>query len=195
MSTKQERSQETQSAIMHAALRLSTKKDIETITIRDICSEAGVSVGAFYHHFSSRQDLFYRAYESFDRDFTAHMLNRKQDKTPLQSLMDLLLFQVSYVAHEGAGAVSMYYRAILNDPSHESVNPNRSYYRATYACTQQLSDNGQLRPGMSPQKTADLCISFVRGCLIDWCLHGQNYDVVDHVRHLLPVLFYGFIQT
>ena len=194
MSKTQARSHDTQSAIMHAAFRLSAKKSIDSITIREICTEAGVSVGAFYHHFSSRQDLICRAYEGFDRDFTTHMLSRIQNKPPLQALMDLLLFQVSYVAQEGSTAVSLYFRTVLGNPSHEAVNPDRSYYRAAYACSQQLADSGLLRPGYSPANIAELCISFIRGCLMDWCLHGQSYDIVNHVRHLLPILFHGFIQ-
>ena len=52
MANNQTRSQDTQAAIMHAAFRLSAQKPIDSITIREICTEAGVSIGAFYHHFS-----------------------------------------------------------------------------------------------------------------------------------------------
>lgn len=194
MANNQTRSQDTQTAIMHAAFRLSAQKPIDSITIREICTEAGVSIGAFYHHFSSRQDLICRAYEGFDRDFAAHMLSSTQDKTPLQSLSNLLLFQVSYVSQKGADAVSLYYRTILGDASRESVNPDRSYYRAAYICSRQLADSGLLRPEYSPADIAELCISFVRGCLVDWCLHGQSYDIVNRTRQLLPILFHGFIQ-
>ena len=194
MAQKQARSQETTDAIMRAAMKLGSLKGINAVTVREICAEAGVSIGAFYHHFSSRQDLFHRAFESFDRALNRKMAQFDETKSPLEMLTELLMFQVTYVSREGRGVISSYYRTILNDTTHAAVNPDRSYYRAAHAYVQRLADAGQLRPEYQPQQIAELCISFIRGCLIDWCLHDQNYDVIAHTRRVLPILIRGFIQ-
>ena len=194
MAQKQERSRETEAAIMRAAMKLSLLKETEEVTVREICAEAGVSTGAFYHHFASRQELFHRVFESFDRELHQRMTRRSQQKPPLDVLTDLLMFQVSFVSQEASTALPYYYRAMLSDPSRAAVNPDRAYYRAAYDCVQRLAEEGQLRPECHPHKIAELCISFVRGCLIDWCLHNQSYDIVEHVRNVLPILFRGFLQ-
>ena len=193
MAHKQARSQETESALIRAAMRLCLTKDASKVTIREICSAAGVSVGAFYHHFESRQELFTTAYKSFDMELNRHMELRCQGKDPVQALKDLLLFQVSFVAQETSGVLAQYYCAILSDPSHASVSPDRTYYRYTYNCVQRIQEAGLLRPEYSPQKISELCICFVRGCLIDWVLHDQDYNIMEHVRSVLPILLRGFL--
>lgn len=193
MAHKQERSRETEAALIRAAMKLSMTKDTSKVTVREICAAAGVSVGAFYHHFESRQELFTSAYKNFDHELNRHMELRCQNKEPLQALTDLLMFQIAYVSREAAGSLVQYFCAILTDSSHGSVSPDRTYYRYTYDCVQRLADAGMLRPECNPQKIAELCISFVRGCLLDWTLHNQNYDVVEHMRSILPILFRGFL--
>jgi len=49
---------ETQNAILNSALELFSKNGYDATSVADICSKANVSKGAFYHHFSSKQDLF-----------------------------------------------------------------------------------------------------------------------------------------
>lgn len=195
MAQKQERSQETTSAIMQAAMRLSLTKGIDNVTIRDICAEAGISVGAFYHHFASRQELILRTFETFDQMLSRQMEQRCNRKAPLEALTDVLLLQVRFMAREGSGLVAHYYRALLGSPSPTAVSFDRSYYQAVYRCIQRLNDAGLLRQDCQPRETADLCITFIRGCLIDWCLHEQSYDIVTHVRSILPIFFRSFTQV
>ena len=54
----QQRSEETRSRIMDAAVRKFAIAGYDAASVDDICSEAGVSKGAFYHHFPSKQSVF-----------------------------------------------------------------------------------------------------------------------------------------
>ena len=192
MAQQKERSQETTSAIMQAAMRLSLAKGITNVTVRDICVDAGISVGAFYHHFASRQELFMQTFEAFDQELSCQMEQRCAEKDPKDALMNILLFQIRYMSREGAGIVSHYYRSLLTTPSSSAVSANRPYYRLVRQCLQRLADADQLHPDCSVGTTTDYCIAFVHGCLIDWCLHDQSYDIVSHVRAVLPTFIRGF---
>lgn len=194
MAQKQDRSLETEQALMRAAMELCVLKDPDRITVREICSKAGVSVGAFYHHFESKHQLFCSAFESFDRALNAHMEQRCVKKEPLDALTSLLLFQVTFISQEASPALAHYYCAILKDPNHAAVDPERSYYRYAEQCVRRLAEAGQLRPDCTTQKIANLCICFVRGWLIDWVLHAYSYDIVEQVRSVLPILFRGFLR-
>jgi AcrR family transcriptional regulator len=52
------RSEETHKAIMDAAEKLFTQQGYTAAGVAEICKAAGVSKGAFYHHFSSKQAVF-----------------------------------------------------------------------------------------------------------------------------------------
>ena len=54
----QQRSEETRARILEAALRRFAVQGYNAASIDQICTEAGVSKGAFYHHFPSKQAIF-----------------------------------------------------------------------------------------------------------------------------------------
>lgn len=54
----QQRSEETRARILKAAVRRFAIAGYYAASVDDICSEAGVSKGAFYHHFPSKQAIF-----------------------------------------------------------------------------------------------------------------------------------------
>ena len=54
----QQRSEETQARILDAALKNFSESGYDAASVDDICAEAGVSKGAFYHHFPSKQAVF-----------------------------------------------------------------------------------------------------------------------------------------
>lgn len=47
----------TRDALVHAAQRMTARHGVESLTIRDVVKEAGVSVGSFYVYFPSLEDL------------------------------------------------------------------------------------------------------------------------------------------
>ena len=54
----QQRSEETRAHILDAALTLFSKTGYDATGVAEICKSAGVSKGAFYHHFPTKQAVF-----------------------------------------------------------------------------------------------------------------------------------------
>ena len=54
----QQRSEETRNAIIEAAETLFTQQGYTAAGVAEICEAAGVSKGAFYHHFETKQAVF-----------------------------------------------------------------------------------------------------------------------------------------
>ena len=57
LSKQQLKSKETKEKIFQAAKRILQKSGYENLSIKNICEEAGVSNGSFYHHFKTKDDL------------------------------------------------------------------------------------------------------------------------------------------
>ena len=57
--------------IFNIAVELYKKKGYEKLSIRAICSEAGISIGSFYHYFSSNQELLSFYYDEAVENFRA----------------------------------------------------------------------------------------------------------------------------
>src|SRR5512136_56980 len=54
----QQRSEETHNRILSAATDLFSKSGYDATGVAEICQAAGVSKGAFYHHFPTKQAVF-----------------------------------------------------------------------------------------------------------------------------------------
>ena len=61
----QQRSEAPRSHILEAALKCFSRSGFEATGVAEICSEAGVSKGAFYHHFPSKQAVFMELLENW----------------------------------------------------------------------------------------------------------------------------------
>jgi AcrR family transcriptional regulator len=56
--SREERARENRSALINAAAEIVGESGFEAATITEITRRAGISLGAFYHHFDSREHLF-----------------------------------------------------------------------------------------------------------------------------------------
>ncbi len=63
--SRQDRSQATREAILDAARALFMDEGYDCASVSDICARAGVSKGAFYHHFETKQALFLQLMEDW----------------------------------------------------------------------------------------------------------------------------------
>jgi AcrR family transcriptional regulator len=55
---RQQRGEETRAHLIETAARSFAEQGYDATSVAEICLRAGVSKGAFYHHFDSKQDLF-----------------------------------------------------------------------------------------------------------------------------------------
>lgn len=62
--------------IMRAAVRLFVEKGIDGTTTKDIAAKSGVSEGALYRHFKSKEDLAYHLFAVHVNDFTLDLASR-----------------------------------------------------------------------------------------------------------------------
>ncbi|MGY4920580.1 TetR/AcrR family transcriptional regulator [Streptomyces sp. 900116325] len=60
--TQQERTQATTAALLSAARELFIEDGFAATSLSAVCSRAGVTRGAFYHHFQSKEEIFSRVF-------------------------------------------------------------------------------------------------------------------------------------
>jgi TetR/AcrR family transcriptional repressor of nem operon len=75
---------DTRSHILMVSLKLFLQKNFKEVTMKEIVRETGLSKGAFYHYFESKEQLFYEIIDFF---FTA-ILEYDFSKLPFDSLKE-----------------------------------------------------------------------------------------------------------
>jgi len=68
-------SEETASKIFHQAMRLFLEKGYHGTSIGDITKSAGITIGAVYWHFKSKEDLLEKIVKEFEKRFLDKMIH------------------------------------------------------------------------------------------------------------------------
>ncbi|MEM9516790.1 MAG: helix-turn-helix domain-containing protein [Actinomycetota bacterium] len=88
MATQEERRTRTRRAILDAAQARFTRDGWEATSIAEILDDAGVSRGALYHHFDSKEDVFAAVFSDVSADAVAHAnAAARPGQTPLTSFL------------------------------------------------------------------------------------------------------------
>lgn len=173
---RQAQAQCTRRAILDAAVALSRQRGFAKVTIREICQAAGVTTGAFYHHFSSKEELLNQGFSSLDA-YLEEALSHMADRSPLERLEALLRLYAQYMEELGWETMALYYGRRLADPEAASMSPHRYTLRAMGECLEALAGDGTLSSSFTPQWTADFFFRHFRGTVIDWILHQGSYPL------------------
>ncbi len=181
-----DRSLKTKTSILKAAITLTKENGWANTTIRSICARADVSVGAFYHHFASKQELINQAFLLFDDTLNESL--PQGDMPPLNAIKNVLLTQTAFIVNQAGPLIAEYYENILADEKKSAANPKRRYYQRVLMHVQQAQDKHLFAVPYSPEYITELLIKYVRGCIIDWCLHDYSYDVVKHTEEELNLI-------
>lgn len=85
--------------VMRAALRLFVEKGINATTIKDISRAGGVSEGALYRHFKSKEDLAFYIFSTHLNDFTMRLAAAVgEGKTTVEKIR--LYIKTCFLAYE-----------------------------------------------------------------------------------------------
>lgn len=175
------RSDNTRRAILEAATKLIQEREFDSMTVRDICAHAGVTTGAFYHHFASKDELIAQGFTSLD-DYLEEAMAGQMDLPPAQRLEALLDAYARRVEDLGWRTMALYYQRRLSSPSAAAIAPSRFTLRTMEACFQELSHVGELAPGYSPRQISEFCFRYFRGVVVDWILHQGDYSLSDKLE-------------
>lgn len=178
----------TRKRILDAALASGREVGFEATSIRGICKRAGISIGAFYHYFKSKDDLLNEAFFHFDTTLTDEALAGYDALPPLAAVKAVLMEQTRFTAEQGYKLMTEYYRALLQTANRAAVSPDRTYYRAVRKYVQKAQRDKDLTETQTAADMTDLLVRFVRGNLIDWCLHDGGYDVAAQTDKELDLL-------
>ena len=109
MTKRDIKSQRTKDNILKASIKLMSKYGTEAMTVKNICEEAGVSNGTFYHFFSSKDDI----YAYFLRRYHTKYIEENEERLAAldvkAQVKDLYLMHVRLCMELGLEFTSAYY--------------------------------------------------------------------------------------
>jgi len=185
LSKQQIKSQETKKKIFLAAKQILQKKGYEALSIKNICEEAGVSNGSFYHHFKTKDDLlsYYIEEQPSINPELLGLLSTTEDIK--NAVIHVYLNYVSYCKELGVEFMANYYT-----PKNQSLNPLKRTARSYPIITVQdylkkSIDSGILAPDFPLEQVTTDIRMIVIGNVFEWCLKNGNADFEGNMKRSL----------
>jgi len=185
LSKQQLKSMETKARIFNAAKRILKKSGYEQLSIKNICEEAGVSNGSFYHHFKTKDDLL-SYYIEEQPSINPDLLDLPSSKEEArEAIVYVYLNYVRYCRELGVEFMANYYT-----PKNQSLNPlirtERPYPIITvHNYLQKCIDAGIITLSDSLEHITTDIRMIVIGNVFEWCLKNGDADFEGNMRRCL----------
>ncbi len=185
LSKQQKKSKETKERIFQAAKRILQKSGYEELSIKNICEEAGVSNGSFYHHFKTKDDLLSYYIEdqpSINPDRLELPKNKEEAK---ETIIHVYLNYVKYCKELGVEFMAGYYT-----PHNQALNPTIRTERPYPIVTVQhyleraLAANAIQLNLKIEEITTDIRM-IVIGNVFEWSMRNGDADFEGNMRRSL----------
>ena len=175
---------ETKARICQAATRLMERKSFDAITIEQIRKEAGVSIGAFYHHYLSKNDILTEIYRWGDDFFRDQVVDQLSDKPADEAILGYFDFFVQFYVQLGVAHIKSLYKS----QSKMFINKERYMIVVLREIVTRGVARGELTPAMGVEKIVDFLLAAARGLAFTWCLHDGNYPFAETLRDHMQIL-------
>jgi len=185
LSKQQLKSLNTKRKIFQAAKEIMRKSGYQELSIKNICEEANVSNGSFYHHFQSKDDLLSYYIEEQPRIDPGLLELPKDAEMAKETILQVYQNYVNYCLELGVEFMTGYY-----DPKNQALNPiSRSERPYPIVTVQQYVEKAiaanRIRINVKiVEFTTDIRM-IVIGNVFEWCLRSGSADFSGNMARSL----------
>ena len=188
--TRKEQAEETKKFIFQTALELLSEKEFDQITVRDIVKKANVSIGTFYHYYSTKLDVYYETYIIADEYFETIVKPKINVLMDTREKLDLFF---EYYAKYNCEITDITLTRILYNSANKCFDrdSNIGMIPILVSILEEGLNNGTLQSEKNAKELAQFFMISIRGQIYHWCTNDGNYDlkeaVLEHFHLLLQI--------
>lgn len=173
--------------LIDTTVQLIKEAGADSITVRRVCEEAGLSIGTFYHHFQNKDDLL--MYFVREASFDSFVL-----ETPVRDIAgrvcELYMHLIDRYLTLGEEFMKSFYTTGNKALSAYMGQENGCFAEGTVMarCEQELKEaqnQGVINPGADAHVLSmDIC-TVVKGCVFEWALVDGEMDIAESLERIL----------
>ncbi len=188
----------TRKKIYETARELILKHGFDHISVDMIAKTAGVSKGAFYVHFESKDALAATLVEectnAADMDYKAFLASLPGNISVVETLI-LLAERISEVisCNIGLENIRVLYKAHLAKTVNTApaMSYNRELYKAIADLLKTGVSRGEIGNAIPVESLSRHLILAIRGIVFEWCIRYPDYDLKEQILEHFKILLYG----
>ncbi|HSQ18011.1 MAG TPA: TetR/AcrR family transcriptional regulator [Anaerolineales bacterium] len=194
----QHRSEETHARILEAASLLFSKNGFDATGVAEICQAAGVSKGAFYHHFPTKQAVFMELMDSWLNGLDAGfqlMLSQTEDIPQALLQMAEMAGSLFESADVRLPIFLEFWTQASRDPAiwQATIEPYRRYQAYFSRLIQEGIAEGSLAP-IDPALASRALVYMAMGMLMHVLFDPNSVTWSGEVKRSIEIMLYGMAR-
>lgn len=192
----QQRSEETRAQLLEAAEACFSESGYDGAGVSEICRRAGVSKGAFYHHFSTKQAIFLELLSRWLEGLDTQIARARQNAPDVLAALVTIAGMVQQVFEAGGGRLPIFlafWMQAARDPAAWSVTVGHyRHYHALFAAM--IADGiaeGSIAPTIQAAAAAQAIVSLGAGLILQGLLDPQGADWAHVVGDSIHIVLEG----
>lgn len=172
----------TKKMIFDNATKLFKEKGYYNVSIEEITSTIDLSVGAFYHHFKSKDELLFIWADELDLKYIDHYDEIKHClgyKNTIDKIREMIFYSIEIFGFWGHEFSVVSYSYMMREPraSARMLDSNRSYFKIMNELIEDGKENGSIRLDIDTKQMIKDIVMVTRGAILDWCINGGTEDI------------------
>jgi len=189
----QKRAEETREKLLNTAQLLFSQNGYNATGVAEICASAGVSKGAFYHHFSNKQGIFLALLEQWLVTLDTQLKVIRKMEIPFPEQVMEMIDMLPIVFADASGQIPMFLEFWVQasrDPIiwQKTISPYRYYQQFFSKLVQEGIDQGSLKENIDPEIFGQTIMSLVIGIFLQGLLDPNGTDWVEVTRKSMTTL-------
>ena len=185
--SKAAESMDARQKLIDTTVELIKKYGADSITVRNVCEDAGLSIGTFYHHFQNKDDLlmYFVREASFDR----FVLETPPEQVA-ERVCELYMHLIERYLALGEEFMKSFYTTGNKALSAYMGQTDGQFAEGTVMarCERELS-NAQAQGFLKKEAdvhilSMDIC-TIVKGCVFEWALDDGQMDIRQTLLRIL----------
>ena len=183
--TRKQQAMQTKERLLSVSLKLVKQYGFDHVKISDICKEAEVSTGAFYHHLNNKAGIVIAAYSKCDDYFSEIVYPKFKDRGDTDVVLDYLEMQLEYGIKYGPDLCTQIYKAQLTEGTDYFLSLTRPLPHGLILLIGSLQEKGLVSKERSAEEIGSELLLISRGAIYHWCQCQGSYDLIKYAREIL----------
>ena len=155
LTSRQKQAQESRRRLLSAATDLFNEHGFHETSVQDICTRANLSVGVFYHYFSSKQEALQAILQSKSAELMDLIATESTARTHLDAILEVFGF---ICRQQVSGSFAMICTSFSPSPVNP-MEPDQKLVDFLSTIIHSAQQTGELTPDFPPERIAlDLLI-------------------------------------
>jgi TetR/AcrR family transcriptional repressor of uid operon len=195
---EKQKSEETRSRILKAAEECFARYGYDSTGVAEICNTAGVSKGALYHHFPSKQAIFVEMFETWMRGFVGEMERIRDTAASVSDALLRMAKMTGLIFQTAAGQLPLFIEFLTKagrDPEtwKATIAPYKFFRKFFADLIHRGIDEGTMQE-VDPERTAQIIVAYGAGLVMQGVFDPEGGQWVDVGVQGITLILKGIIK-